>query len=127
MALEFAVKLAAFCKELNGRLLEELARNNSMVDVYESLREAVRAERAGDEAEAWLDQLNDLVRRELGRGFYPDSRNFRPLNGGAQSSGARWWHCPAGLCAGYGRVLPGQSAPICGALGAALVAGPPGL
>ncbi|MFG2004247.1 hypothetical protein ACGFNU_34315 [Spirillospora sp. NPDC048911] len=125
MTLGLDEKVAAFCRELNTPVLPDLAAEHGAADIVERLRNAVTAGRVGPAEEADLDALDALVRQVEGVGLYPgDVRSYRPLTGAAPASGAAWWSCPAGLCAGYGRVKPGQDPPVCGAIGTELVSRP---
>jgi hypothetical protein len=123
--LGLAEKLAAFCGELGDVTLAEIVEQYALGAVFDRVKAAIRAGNAPADLEADLDYLNRAVHDSTGLEIYPDaSRGFQPLVGGGPGSGVRWWSCPAGLCAGRGRVRPRQETPICEASGAALDARP---
>jgi hypothetical protein len=127
MTMDLPGKVAAFCRELGNTTLAGLARQEKDLEpVYRRVEESLRAGRTGRELEDDLDTLDAMVLRALGQGLYPSgTRGYAPLPEGARaSSGARWWTCPRGWCAGRGRVRPGQAAPSCAVAGESLVAGP---
>ncbi len=124
---QLMVKIAAFCRELGDDLLSELAREHGdeAQAAYRRAEEALRSGRTGPDLEADLDALHDMVQRFDGQGLYPSvTRAFRPLPGLEDGTGAQWWGCPGGRCAGRGRVRPGQQPPVCAATGNALTPGP---
>jgi hypothetical protein len=73
----------------------------------------------------YLDSLDEMATRAEGHGLYPSAtRSYTPLPPGGGDTGARWWTCPLGSCAGRGRVRRDQPAPACAASGKPLVSGP---
>jgi hypothetical protein len=123
--IDLAVKIAAFCRELDDTTLLDMAREQSMEAVYKRAEELLKAGRIGRELEADLDLLDDMVRRVEGQGLYPGAtRSYQPLPGGGPGTGAQWWTCPRSRCAGRGRVRSDQQPPVCGATGEPLVPGP---
>ena len=125
MKIELTAKIAAFCRELDDTTLLDMAREQSMEAVYKRAEESLKADRIGPDLEADLDLLDDMVRRVEGQGLYPGAtRSYQPLPGGGAGTGAQWWTCPRNRCAGRGRVLPGQTPPVCRATGEPLVPGP---
>jgi hypothetical protein len=102
-----------------------MAREQSMESVYERAEESLKVGRLGPELGADLDTLDEMVRRVERQGLYPlATRSYQPLPGGGAGTGAQWWTCPRGRCAGRGRVRAGQAPPVCGATGELLVPGP---
>jgi hypothetical protein len=91
-----------------------MARDQGLEDTWRRASEALRAGRLGVELEKDLDALDAMVARVQPGGLFSGSREYRPLPGGGPASGAAWWSCPLDLCAGRGRVLPRQKAPVCG-------------
>ncbi|MEV4290602.1 hypothetical protein AB0K40_34275 [Nonomuraea bangladeshensis] len=125
MAVGVEVKIASFCRELGDDTLEGLAREENALAAYLRARSAIRAGRVDQELEADLDALDRAVLSATGQGLFPSgNRAFQPLPGAQGAGGARFWECPRGLCAGRGRVRPGQPAPSCGASGEPLKSGP---
>jgi hypothetical protein len=123
--IDLTVKIAAFCRELGDNTLQEMARQQNKEAVYERAEESLKAGRIGAELEADLDSLDEMVRRAAGRGLYPAAtRSYQPLPDPVLWTGAQWWTCPSGRCAGRGRVRPGQEPPVCAAIGEQLVPGP---
>lgn len=123
--MDLPVKIAAFCRELGDSWLLEIARQQQAEDVLRAAEQAFRSGQIGPELEASLDQLDRMVTQAEGKGLYPASlRDYKPLPGPARQTGAQWWTCPLGQCAGRGRVRPGQQAPACAAAGKPLVEGP---
>jgi hypothetical protein len=125
--IDLPAKVAAFCRELGDAALADMARQEKdMEPVYRRAEESLKAGRTGPELEADLDALDTMVRQVEGQGLYPSAtRTYTPLPGvGPAGSGAQWWTCPRGWCAGRGRVKPGQAPPSCAAAGESLVAGP---
>ena len=123
--MDLTVKIAAFCRELDDTTLLDIAREQKMEAVYKRAEESLKAGRIGPELETDLDLLDDMVRRVEGQGLYPGAtRSYQPLPGGGAGSGAQWWTCPRGRCAGRGRVRPGQAPPVCRATGEQLAPGP---
>ncbi|MFE9240465.1 hypothetical protein [Streptomyces sp. NPDC007007] len=124
MTASLPMKTAAFCRELAGTDLADLARRHGAGDHFDRAVSALHDGRSSAGLEADLDVLEALAVREFGEGFYPANvLAYRPLPGERQQSGAQWWSCPAGLCAGRGRVMPGQGpAPVCAGRGTSLVA-----
>lgn len=118
-------KVAAFCRELDGDGLRDLARQEKLEEVFLRAQASLRQGRIGPELEADLDSLDAMVKRVEGQGLYPAaSRGYAPLPMPSESTGAQWWACPTGRCAGRGRVRPGQQAAVCAATGDRLVARP---
>ena len=120
-------KVSAFCRELGDTALADMARQEKTEAVYRHAEECLRAGQTGPELEADLDALDAMVRKVEGQGLYPSAtRTGYPgrLPGSGTGSGAQWWACPRGWCAGRGRVKPGQAPPSCAAAGESLVAGP---
>ncbi|MFJ3072741.1 hypothetical protein ACIPJE_29100 [Streptomyces albidoflavus] len=125
MDLTMGEKFAAFCRELQDPTIEGIARSNGAGEIFDRVKAAVLAGQGNAEIEADLDRLNRTVRESEGVEFYPSRvRAYRPLSGASPDSGALWWSCPAGLCAGRGRVRFGEDPPVCGATGAVLVPQP---
>ena len=125
MDVAIAVKVAAFCRELGDDTLRNLAHEHGLDREFLQARDAVRAGQIGPDLEADLDALHAMVTKAEGQGLYPAPvRQFTPLPGLSGTSGARWWICPRGNCAGRGRVRPGQDPPLCQAIGEPLVPGP---
>ena len=125
MNRSLADKVAAFCRELGDSALRDIARATGKEPVFLSAEKALIAGRVGPDLEAHLDSLDEMVRGLGGPGLYPGSlRDFQPLPGGNGGTGARWWTCPAGHCAGRGRVRPGDKTPVCAATGQQLASGP---
>jgi hypothetical protein len=127
MKIDLSAKLAAFCRELGDTALADIARQENMEPVYRRAEETLRAGRAGPELEGDLDALDAMVQRLEGQGLYPSARRtYTPLPSyssiGRPGTGAQWWACPRGWCAGRGRVKPGQALPSCAASREALVA-----
>ena len=124
--IDLQVKIAAFCRELDDSTLADLARDNGLEAVYRQAQEALQAGQAPPELEPYLDSLDEMVTRVEGRGLYPSAtRSYTPLPpGGGGGSGAQWWTCPCGSCAGRGRVRRGQPPPVCAASGEPLVPRP---
>ena len=125
MRIDLMVKIAAFCRELGDGTLEEMAHQENMHFVYKHAEESLKADRVGPELETELDSLDEMVRRVEGQGLYPAAtRGYQPLPGGGAGTGAQWWTCPRGRCAGRGRVRSGQETPVCRAADQPLVPGP---
>lgn len=126
--MDLPMKVAAFCRELGDTALADMARQESDMElVYRRAEQSLSAGRIGPELEADLDALDAMARRVAGQGLYPSptrSTYTGPLPGAVTGSGAQWWTCPQGRCAGRGRVKPGQDPPSCAATGESLVAGP---
>ena len=123
--MDLTAKIAAFCRELGDDTLQKMAQRQNMEAVYERAEESLKADRIGSELEANLDLLDDMVRRVEGQGLYPVvTRTYQPLPDPGIGTGAQWWTCPRGRCAGRGRVRPDQESPICAASGLQLVPGP---
>jgi hypothetical protein len=125
--MDLSAKIAVFCRELGDSALAGIVRQQQdMEPVYRRAQEELTAGTAGPGLEADLDALDVMVRRATGRGLYPSAtRSYQgPLPGTATGTGAQWWTCPRDLCAGRGRVKPGQPAPSCAASGKSLIAGP---
>lgn len=116
-------KLAAFCRGVGNGILDNIVWSQSAHLLYESIWTALKDDMINAALEGDLDRLNGLVRQATGRGFYSESvRSYAPLPGASRgTTGARWWTCPVGRCAGYGRVKPTDSPPVCAASGEALV------
>ncbi len=118
-------KVAAFCRELEDSALRDIARARGKEPVFLSAEKALIAGQVDADLEAHLDSLDEMVRGLGGPGLYPGSlRDFRSLPGDNGTTGARWWTCPSGRCAGRGRVRPGDKTPVCAATGEQLVPGP---
>ena len=125
MEIDLTVKIAAFCRELGDSTLQEMARQQNEEAVYERAEESLKAGRTSPELEADLDSLDEMVRRVEGQGLYPSAtRSYQPLPDPGMGTGAQWWTCPSGRCAGRGRVRPDQESPVCVATGEQLVPGP---
>ncbi len=125
MKIDLTVKIAAFCRELDGNVLQNMAREHNMGPVYKRAEESLHAGRVGPELEADLDAIDEMVRHVGGQGLYPAApRSYQPLLGGGTGTGAQWWTCPCGRCAGRGRVRPSQAPPVCAATGEKLIPGP---
>jgi hypothetical protein len=123
--MDLQAKIAAFCRELGESRLLEIARQQQAEEVFRAAEEALRSGRIGPELEASLDQLDQVIAQAEGQGLYPAPlRTYQPLPGPVRLTGARWWTCPLGQCAGRGRVRPAQQVPTCAAAGKPLVAGP---
>ncbi len=125
--MDLPAKIAIFCRELGDSTLLGIAcQDKDMEPVYRRAEESLKAGSAGPELEADLDALDALVRAVEGQGLYPSATRtiFGPLPGSVTGTGAQWWTCPRGLCAGRGRVKPGQAPPTCAATGDSLIAGP---
>jgi len=123
--ISLRVKIAVFCRELGDSDLAKLARGNGMGAVYRDAEQSVRSGSVGPETERCLDLLDEMVAQAEGRGLYPATRHvYSPLPGSEPTTGAQWWACPRGICAGRGRVRPGVQLPVCAASGEPLVAGP---
>ena len=119
------VKVAAFCRELGDNTLQEMAHQENMEAVYQRAAESLVVGRIGPELETDLDALDAMVRRVEGQGLYPHvTRSYQPLPYPGTGTGAQWWTCPSGRCAGRGRVQPGQQPQVCAATGTQLVPGP---
>lgn len=111
-------KAAAFCREMAGTDLADLARRHGAGDRYDRVAAALRTGCLPPELEPDLDALDALAERELSEGFYPaDVLAYEPLPGAPATTGVQRWACPADQCAGRGRVRPGQPAnpPECAA------------
>ena len=127
MKIDLSAKVAAFCRELGDNTLADMAGQENMEPVYRRAEKSLRAGRTGPELEADLDALDEMARQVEGQGLYPSSTRTPypgPLPGSEAGSGAQWWTCPRGWCAGRGRVKPGQDPPSCAVAGIPLVAGP---
>jgi hypothetical protein len=118
MGLGLPEKIAAFCRELGDDSRLGLARQNGMEQVFVRARTSLQDGRIGTALEADLDEIDAMARRAEGEGLYPASvRGIPDWPGTGASTGAQWWACPAQLCAGRGRVKPGQQPPVCAATG----------
>ena len=119
-------KVAAFCRELGDSTLRDMARSGGMEPEFLRAEKAVIAGQIDPVVEADLDALDEMVRGiSKGLGLYSGSgRDFKPLPGIHGAAGAQWWTCPAGRCSGWGRVRPGDKAPVCSVTGEHLVPGP---
>ncbi len=115
-------KIAAFCRELNHDELLMLAEAEGMADVLQRAMQRVLGGDIGPLLEGDLNALHVMVTRVDPQGLFSSSRQYSPVRGGSGSSGAEWWECPGGLCAGRGLVRSGHSAPRCGVDGRSLVA-----
>lgn len=127
MAIDLSTKVAAFCRELCDDVLREMAHQQGGAEelAFQRAEESLRSGSLGPGLEADLDSLDKMVRRVEGQGLYPvTTRAFQPLPDSEQLTGAQWWTCPSGRCAGRGRVKPGQVTPDCAAAGEPLVPGP---
>lgn len=124
--MDLPAKAAAFCRELDdSAILLDMAYAADMEPVYRRAEESLKAGRLDQQLEADLDALDAMVRSDSAQGLYSSgTRRYTPLPGYEPSSGAQWWTCPRGLCAGRGRIKPGQTPPTCGATGEELIAGP---
>ena len=128
--MDLPAKIAVFCRELGDTTLAGIVDlHKDMQPVYQRAQESLKAAmegRAGPELEADLDALDAMVRKAAGQGLYPSATRTYPgqLPGSSTGTGAQWWLCPRGLCAGRGRVKPGQAPPCCAANGGSLIAGP---
>jgi hypothetical protein len=121
---ELTTKIAAFCRELGENTLAGLAREQNKEAVFKRAEDALKAGEIGPALEADLDALDAALRRAYGQGLFQVTRGYTPLPPYIGDSGARWWTCPRDLCAGRGRVRPGQDPPICATAGRPLTAGP---
>ena len=127
MKIDLAVKVAAFCRELGDSVLREMAhqQGGEAELAFQRAEESLRTGRPGPGLEADLDSLDAMVRRVEGQSLYPAAtRTFQPLPDPEPATGAQWWTCPSGRCAGRGRVRAGQATPVCAATGEPLVPGP---
>lgn len=125
--MNLSMKTAAFCRELGDTALAGMASQENMEVVFQRAQQSLSSGQVGPELEADLDALDAMVRRLAGQGMYPSPRRVAypgPLPGTGESSGAQWWTCPQGWCAGRGRVKPGQDPPTCAVVRERLVAGP---
>ena len=118
-------KIAAFCQEIAGDELARLAAGKGMTDVLENARTALASGDTDARLEADLDALDMLMKTSRNLGMYPPvTRSFKPLPGASDKTGAQWWTCPGGWCAGRGRVHPQQPAPVCAVAGQVLTSRP---
>lgn len=127
MNIDLAMKVAAFCRELGDSVLREMAHQQGREEelAFQRAEEYLKAGRLGPGLEVDLDSLDEMVRRVEGQGLYPAAmRTFQPLPDPERTTGAQWWTCPGGRCAGRGRVKPGQATPVCAATGEPLAPGP---
>ncbi len=124
MGTGLTTKVAAFCRELGENTLADLAREQNKEAVLKRAEDALKAGEIGPGLEADLDALDAMLRRAYGQGLFQVTRGYTPLPPYVGDSGARWWTCPGNLCAGRGRVRPGQGPPVCGATSEPLTAGP---
>jgi len=124
--MDLAAKIAAFCRELGDSTLREMAQRDENTDAaYKRAVESLEAGQIGPGLGADLDVLDEMVREVEGQGLYPEAtRGYQPLPGLGRGTGAQWWTCPGGRCAGRGRVRPGQEPPVCAAISEHLVPGP---
>lgn len=123
--MDIGTKVAAFCQELADDQLDRLADSNGMTEVLENARTALASGDTGARLEADLDTLDMLMKKSGGLGMYPPvTRSFKPLPGASDGTGAQWWTCPGGWCAGRGRVRPQQPAPVCAVAGQVLTTRP---
>ena len=105
--------------------MAKLASKHDMDEIYLRAVESLKLGRIDSALEADLDSLDALARRELKCGLYPGSSRAYTPSLAAANTGARWWTCPHGLCAGQGRVRPDQTTPpSCAATAQPLEAGP---
>lgn len=125
MKIDLTAKLAVFCRELSDDTLRTLARQQNMEPTFLHAEESLKSGRIDSALEADLDGLDEMVRRVEGQGLYPPAtRGYQPLPGPGDDTGAQWWTCPRGRCAGRGRVRPGQEPPVCAGTGEQLAPGP---
>lgn len=118
MGLSLSEKVAAFCRELGDDSLLDLARQNSLEQVFTRARTSLQNGRIDAALEADLDAIDAMARRAEGEGLYPAAvRGMPDWPGTGASTGAQWWACPAQRCAGRGRVRFGQQPPVCAATG----------
>lgn len=123
MTAVLSAKVAAFCAEIGDNTLLELARRQNKAELYDAVLQAIRGGVASPQLEAGLDEIDAMVRQAYGEGLYTTTR-YTPLPPYPGATGAQWWTCPRGLCAGRGRVRPGQQPPVCAATGNQLVPAP---
>src|SRR5271163_1613035 len=110
--MDMKTKISAFCRELDDGELVRIASEVGMTADLDRARTAVAAGDIGAQLETDLDGLNELLLRSNQLGMYPPvTRGYIPLPGSADDTGMQWWTCPAGSCAGRGRVKPGQTPP----------------
>ena len=123
--MNLTAKAAVFCRELGDNTLRAMAGQQNMEHVFQRAEDSLKAGRIDPELEADLDSLDAMVKRVEGHGLYPSvTRGYLPLPGPGGDTGAQWWTCPRGRCAGRGRVRSGQESPVCAATGEQLVPGP---
>jgi hypothetical protein len=130
--MDLSAKAAAFCRELDDSTLSDMAgREKGMELVYRRAAESLKAGTFDRQLENDLDAVDAMVRRVEGQGLYPSPTRtvtrglpYQVLPGPGAGTGAQWWTCPRGLCAGRGRVRPNQTPPSCAATGDDLIAGP---
>jgi hypothetical protein len=124
--MDLPAKAAAFCRELgDSTILLDMARAEHREPLYRRAEESLKAGTLDRQLEADLDALDQIVRAATAQGLYSSgTRRYTPLPGYEPSTGAQWWTCPRGLCAGRGRVKPAQATPTCGATGEDLIAEP---
>lgn len=127
LKIDLAAKVSAFCRELGDSVLREMAHQQGGEEelAFQRAEESLKAGQIGPGLEADLDSLDEMVRRVEGQGLYPAAtRTFQQLPDPERATGAQWWTCPSGRCAGRGRVKPRQEAPVCAATSKPLVPGP---
>jgi hypothetical protein len=123
--MDLSVKVAAFCRELGDSSLAKAANDLGLGPVLDRATELLKSGDIGPDLDVTLDSLDRMLRQSDGTGLYPPVvRTYQPLPDPVAQSGAQWWICPRGQCTGRGRVLPGQQAPTCLAVGAPLKPGP---
>jgi hypothetical protein len=123
--MDIETKVAAFCQEIAGDELARLAADKGMTEVLENARTALASGDTDARLEADLDALDMLMKTSGNLGMYPPvTRSFKPLPGASDGTGAQWWTCPGGWCAGRGRVRPQQPAPVCAVAGQVLTSQP---
>jgi hypothetical protein len=123
--MDMETKVAAFCQEIAGDELASLAADKGMTGVLENARTALASGDTDARLEADLDALDTLMKTSGKLGMYPPvTRSFKPLPGASDETGAQWWTCPGGWCAGRGRVRPQHPAPVCAVAGQVLTPRP---
>ena len=124
MKMDLTTKVTTFCRELGDNTLRDLARKQKKEELLQRAADALRAGEIGPGLEADLDALDAMVKQEYGQGLFLVTRGFGPLPPYPGDTGAQWWTCPRGRCAGRGRVKPGQDPPVCAATSEQLIPGP---
>ena len=122
--MDLMAKITTFCRELDDPTLLELARSQTKEGLFQRAKDALGAGDIGPALEVDLDALDEMVKQATGHPLFLVTRGYSPLPGIQGDSGAQWWICPVGRCAGRGRVRAGQEPPVCAAAREQLVPGP---